>query len=318
MEVATDTIEEAPSQRKRRPLLIDLVIRLVREKPLGTVGGVIVLLLILTGIFADLLAPYGYKELQLGDALTGPSAKYLLGTDNLGRDMLSRIIYGARVSMIVGLSAAALSAVTSTSIGVFSGFLSGKVDIVIQRFVDAWMCFPALIVVITLMAIIKPGLLSIILVLGIYGGIGGSRVIRSAVIGIKGNVYVEAANAIGCSTVGTLFRHILPNIMAPIIILFSIGVGGAILAEASLSFLGFGLPPPIPSWGGMLSSEGRRYMYMAPWLAIWPGLALAIVVYGVNMLGDAVRDILDPRLRGGLGSYGGAIRGRKRREKRLR
>jgi len=318
MEVATDTIEEAPLQRKRRPLLIDLVIRLVREKPLGTVGGVIVLLLILTGIFADLLAPYGYKELQLGDALTGPSAKYLLGTDNLGRDMLSRIIYGARVSMIVGLSAAALSAVTSTSIGVFSGFLSGKVDIVIQRFVDAWMCFPALIVVITLMAIIKPGLLSIILVLGIYGGIGGSRVIRSAVIGIKGNVYVEAANAIGCSTVGTLFRHILPNIMAPIIILFSIGVGGAILAEASLSFLGFGLPPPIPSWGGMLSSEGRRYMYMAPWLAIWPGLALAIVVYGVNMLGDAVRDILDPRLRGGLGSYGGAIIGRKGKEKRLR
>ena len=318
MEVATDTIEEAPSQRKRRPLLLDLLIRLVREKPLGTVGGVIVLLLILTGIFADLLAPYGYKDLQLGDALTGPSAKYLLGTDNLGRDMLSRIIYGARVSMIVGLSAAALSALTSTSIGVFSGFLSGKVDIVVQRFVDAWMCFPPLIIVITLMAIIKPGLMSIILVLGIYGGIGGSRVIRSAVIGIKGNVYVEAANAIGCSTAGTLFRHILPNIMAPIIILFSIGVGSAILAEASLSFLGFGLPPPIPSWGGMLSSEGRRYMYMAPWLAIWPGLALAIVVYGVNMLGDAVRDILDPRLRGGLGSYGGAITGRKGKEKRLR
>lgn len=310
MEATESARRTAMPRKKSRSLLADLLVRLVREKPLGTVGAAIVFLAILAGALAGVLAPYDYKALHLADALTGPSANYILGTDNLGRDLLSRIIYGARISMVVGLSAAAIGALTSTLIGVVSGFLGGKVDMVVQRFVDAWMCFPPLIIVISLMAIMKPGLLPIILVLGISRGISGSRVLRSAVIGIKENVYVEAAGAVGCSTRETLTRHILPNIMAPIIILFSIGVGSAILAEATLSFLGYGLPPTIPSWGGMLSSDGRRYMYMAPWLAVWPGLALAIVVYGVNMLGDAVRDILDPRLRGGLGRYGRAKSGK--------
>jgi peptide/nickel transport system permease protein len=156
------------------------------------------------------------------------------------------------------------------------------------------------------MAVVGQGLWQVILVIGGLYGITNSRVVRSAVIGIKENIYVEAASAVGCSTTRTLSRHILPNVMAPIIILFTVNMGSAILLEATISFLGFGIPPPQPSWGGMLSGPGRAYMLQNPWMAIWPGLALGIVVYGVNMLGDALRDILDPRLRGGLGRYGGA------------
>ena len=171
-------------------------------------------------------------------------------------------------------------------------------DLVLQRFVDAWMAFPGLLILLTVMSIVGRGLLQIILVLGIAGGIGGSRVLRGAVLGIKENDYFLAARAIGSPTTATLMRHVLPNVMPVIIIIFSISIGGYILAAASLSFLGFGLPPQIPDWGGMLSREGREYMEMAPWLAVWPGLALTITVYSLNMFGDAMRDLLDPRLRG--------------------
>jgi len=295
----------ATEEHKRRPLLLDTLVRLVKEKPLGTVGGVIVLILLLTGILADVLAPYGFNEIILADRLDPPSGTHILGVDHLGRDMLSRIIYGARISMIVGLAASTIAVTVSTLIGIVSGFFGGWVDMTIQRFVDAWMCFPGLFILLTVMAILGPGLGQVIIVLGIFTGITSSRVVRSAVIGIKENVYVEASRAIGASPIRILSRHILPNIMAPIIIMFSVSLGAMILAEASLSFLGFGIPPPTPSWGGMLSGSGRRFMLVAPWMALWPGLALAIVVYGMNMLGDAGRDLLDPRLRGGLGRYGG-------------
>jgi len=280
--------------------------RLVKEKPLGTLGGVIVLSLLVVGIFADILAPYGYNDFDLGVRLTEPSTAYPLGTDNLGRDLLSRIIYGARISMYVSLGASGLGVSIATIIGVISGFLGGRIDLVIQRFVDAIMCFPGLIILLSIMSILGPGLVQVIVVLGVLSGIGRSRVVRSAAIAVKGNVYVDAAKAIGAPTSRILARHILPNITAPIIILFTVNMGTAILSEASLSFLGFGIPPPTPSWGGMLSESGRKFMLLAPWMALWPGLALAIVVYGINMLGDAVRDLLDPRLRGGLGRYSGA------------
>jgi peptide/nickel transport system permease protein len=283
-------------------------IRLVKEKPLGTIGGVIVLILLLTGVFADFLAPYGYNVMDMAARLTGPSAAHLLGTDNVGRDLFSRIIYGARISMYVGFGVTILSTLISVTIGIISGFLGGKVDMIIQRFVDAWMCIPGLFLILTVMALLGPGLVQVILVLGVSGAVGGSRVVRSAVIGIKGNVYVEAARAVGVPVKRILIRHILPNIMAVIIISFTVHIGAAILTEASLSFLGFGIPPPMPSWGGMLSGSGRRYMLIAPWMCLWPGLALALVVYGINMLGDALRDLLDPRLRGGLGRYGGVAR----------
>jgi len=299
-----DTLIRSAAEPKRRSFLGDLIMRLLKEKPLGTVGAVIVLVLFFTGIFAEFLAPYGMNEIHLFETMNQPSAKYVLGTDTLGRDMFSRIIFGARISMIVGLAGAALNILTSTIIGLTSGFIGGKFDMAVQRFVDTWMCFPPLFVILTVMAILGPGLAQVIFVLGIAHGIRNSRVIRSAVIGIKENIYVEASRAIGCSRMRILYKHILPNVMAPIIIIFTISMGQIILDEASISFLGFGIPPPAPSWGGMLSGLGRAYMLQAPWLALWPGLALAMVIFGINMFGDALRDLLDPRLRGGVGRYG--------------
>ena len=214
--------------------------------------------------------------------------------------------------MLVGLAATTLNLVVAVLIGGISGFLGGKVDLVVQRFIDAWMAFPGLLLLLTIMSIVGRGLPQIIVVLGVTGGIGASRVVRGAVIGIKENDYFLAARAVGTPTSQILVRHVLPNIMAPVIIIFSINIGGVIISEASLSFLGFGLPVQIPSWGGMLSREGRVYMEMAPWLALWPGLFLTTVVYSLNMFGDAVRDLLDPRMRGGEGSYGTAKVKRKR------
>ena len=292
------------SEPKRRAGLADFFIRLWREKPLGTAGGIIVLLLILVAIFADVLAPYPYDEIHMADRLTGSSARYLLGTDQLGRDFLSRIIFGARISIVVGLAATTLNVVVATLIGGISGFLGGKLDLAVQRFVDAWMAFPGLLLLLTIMSLVGRGLPQMIMVLGISGGIGGSRVVRSAVIGVKENDYFQAAESIGSSKRRTFIRHVLPNIMAPAIMIFSINIGGVIMSEASLSFLGFGLPVEFPSWGGMLSREGRGYMEMAPRLALLPGLCLTIVVYCLNMFGDAVRDLLDPKLRGGGGRLG--------------
>ena len=300
------------SELKIRNILTDFFIRLWREKPLGMACGMIVLLFIVVALFADVLAPHDYRKRHLPDRLTSSSTQYLLGTDHLGRDLLSRLIVGARISLTVGLAATALNVIIAVLIGGTFGFLGGKPDLVVQRFVDAWMAFPGLLLLLTVMSIVGQGLLQIIVVLGVAGGIGGSRVIRSAVIGVKENDYFLAAKAVGTPTSQILVRHVLPNIMAPIIIIFSINIGGVIIAEASLSFLGFGLPVEIPSWGGLLSREGRRYMEQAPWLALWPGLFLTITVYSLNMFGDALRDLLDPRLRGGEGSYGTAKVKRKR------
>ena len=279
-------------------------VRLWREKSLGAVSGIIILLVILVAIFADVLAPYGYIEIHLADRLTGSSAAYPLGTDHLGRDLFSRVIYGARLSMVVGLAATALNVVVALLIGGTSGFFGGKLDLVVQRFVDAWMAIPGLLLLLTIMSIVGRGVPQLILVLGISGGIGGSRLVRGAVIDIKENAYFQAVEVIGASKWRTFIHHVLPNIMPVVIIVFSINVGGVIISEASLSFLGFGLPVGVPSWGAMLSREGREYMQQAPWLALWPGLCLTIVVYSLNMFGDAVRDLHDPRLRGGGGRLG--------------
>jgi len=291
-------------KRKKQNFYVELVVRLLKEQPLASVGGIIVLLMLLIGVFAGLLAPYGVAEHHLKDIMAPPSSKYLLGTDQLGRDLLSRVIYGARVSMIVSLSSATLCIAISLIIGLPSGFFGGRFDILVQRFVDAWMCFPPLFIILTIMAVLGPGIIQVIIVLGVHSGISNSRVIRSAVIGIKENAYIDAAIAIGCDTRKIIFRHILPNIMAPVIVVFSLVMAYAILAEATISFLGFGVPPPTPSWGGMLSGEGRTFMYKAPWMALWSGIALSIATFGINLLGDGIRDVLDPRLRGGIGRYG--------------
>ena len=297
----------AITQEKKRRFLTDLFTRLVKEKPLGTVGAVIVLLLLLIGIFAYWIAPYGFNDTWVGGRLEPSSMEHWMGTDQSGRDLISRITYGAQISMYVGLGVSAISTIISAFIGLISGYLGGKIDIVIQRFVDAWMCFPMIFIMLTLMALVGPGIIQVIVVLGVLYGITGSRTIRSAVIAVRENVYVEAARSIGCPTGPILIRHILPNVMAPTIIVFTSRMGAAILVEASISFLGYGIPEPFPSWGGMLN-RGRPYMLEAMQLAVWPGLALSIVVWGINMFGDALRDLLDPRLRGGLGRYSGVSR----------
>ena len=297
-------VRDVPLQEaegKRRHALADFFLRLVREKPLGAAGGVIVLILLFSGIFADSLAAYGMNEIHLFDRMAAPSAKHLLGADHLGRDILSRLIYGARISVIVGLAGTTVCVVVAATIGVPSGFLGGKYDMIVQRFVDAWMAFPGLLILLTVMSMVGRGMFQIIFVLGIMAGIYNSRIVRSAVIGIKENDYFLAAKAIGSPTTKIITWHVIPNVMAPMIIIFSITIAGIILDEAALSFLGYGLPLEVPSWGGMLSWEGRRYMEVKPELALYPGLALATVIYGVNMFGDAVRDLLDPRLRGNEG-----------------
>ncbi|MDE0447976.1 MAG: ABC transporter permease [Spirochaetaceae bacterium] len=271
---------------------------------MGAISALIVLTLLFVAIFADVLAPYPYDEIHLIDRLQGPSAQYLLGTDQAGRDLLSRLIFGARVSLLVGLAVTTLSVVISTVIGGTAGFLGGRFDILLQRFVDAWMAFPGLLLLLTMMSIVGRGVPQIILVLGIAGGIGGSRVIRGAVIGIKENAYFQAAEAVGASRLRTFMRHVVPNVLPVVIITFSVSIGGVVLALASLGFLGYGLPPGIPDWGGLLSREGRQYMEIAPRLAFWPGLCLTVTVFSLNMFGDAVRDLLDPRLRGGAGRPG--------------
>ena len=281
--------------------------RLRREKPLAVVLGIVLLLLILVALFADVLAPFAPNEVFLMDRLQGSSARYPLGTDQLGRDFMSRLIYGARLTLGVGLAATAVNVLVALVVGGVSGFIGGRLDLTVQRFVDAWMSIPGLLILLTVMSVVGRGVLQIIVVLGVLGGIGASRVVRGAVIAAKENVYFEAARAVGSSRWRTLLHHLLPNIAPVIIVIYSINIGAVVISEASLSFLGFGLPTTVPSWGGMLSREGRQYMEIAPRLAVWPGLCLTVVVYCLNMVGDAVRDLLDPRLRGGsgrLGAYG--------------
>lgn len=282
----------------QRGRLADFTRRLFREKPLGAFGAVMCLVFLVTGLFADFIAPFGYNEMNPIDRLKPPSIEYLLGTDQIGRDVFSRIVHGARTSLIIGFSAAFFSIIISCAIGITTGYFRGKFDMLVQRMVDAWMSFPDLVVVIVAVSVFGPGMWQVILVLSLLYGIAGSRIVRSAVLTVKENDYVHAAESVGVSTIRILLRHILPNIMAPIIVLFTTRLAAVILVEAGLSFLGLGVPPPAPSWGGMLSFEGRSYMFQAPWLAIMPGLAITFVVYNINMFGDALRDLLDPRMRG--------------------
>ena len=285
----------APAVRPKPPGFLR---RLFRSKPLGAAGGIVFLIFLFCGLFADVLAPFGMNEISPINRLKPPSWQFPFGTDNLGRDMLSRCLYGAQLSVIIGLSAASLATVISVVVGILTGYLGGKFDLVVQRFVDAWMSFPELIILIVVVSVLGPGMPQIIGTLGLLLGIAGSRIIRSAVVSVRENMYVHAAQSIGSTTWRILFRHILPNILPPIIVLFTTRVGAVILAESGLSFLGLGVPPPAPTWGGLLSGGGRTYMFQGPWLALAPGLCLTVVVYATNVFGDALRDLLDPRLRG--------------------
>jgi peptide/nickel transport system permease protein len=291
---------ESPTlaRRRSRSPLLHFLGRLFREKPLGAAGGVVFILFLLCGIFADLLAPYGMNQINPINRLKPPSWAFPFGTDNLGRDMLSRCLYGAQLSVIIGFCAAGLATFISVFLGIVTGYIGGKVDLIIQRFVDAWQSFPDLIILIVVVSVLGPGMVQIIVTLGLLLGIAGSRIIRSAVVSVRENMYVHAAQSMGASTPWILWHHILPNVLPPIIVLFTTRVGFVILAESGLAFLGLGVPPPAPTWGGMLSGSGRTFMFQGPWLALAPGLCLTVVVYATNMFGDALRDIFDPRLRG--------------------
>ena len=297
MASVAETTAVVPPRRKRGPVLHFLG-RLFREKPLGAAGAVVFVLFLFCGAFADVLAPYGMNQIAPLNRLKPPSWAFPFGTDNLGRDMLSRCLYGAQLSVIIGFCAAGIATFISVVLGIVSGYLGGKFDLVLQRFVDAWMSFPDLIILIVVVSVVGPGMPQIIVTLGLLLGIAGSRIIRSAVVSVRENMYVHAAQSTGASTFRILWRHILPNVMAPVIVLFTTRVGTVILAESGLSFLGLGVPPPAPTWGGLLSGSGRTYMLQGPWLALAPGLCLTVVVYATNMFGDALRDLLDPRMRG--------------------
>jgi peptide/nickel transport system permease protein len=295
------SVEQAPSSfpvEKRRNSALQLMGRLFREKPFGAIAGLVFLLFVFVGLFADVLAPYGFNEISPIERMKPPSWRHLFGTDNLGRDLFSRCLYGARLSVIIGFSAAFLATVISVLIGTLTGYIGGRFDLVGQRFVDAYMSFPELVILIAVVSVVGPGMPQIIAVLSLAFGIAGSRIIRSAVVAVREHMYVHASLSIGASTRRIMWRHILPNIMPPIIVLFTTRVGAVILVESGLSFLGLGVPPPAPTWGGLLSGSGRTYMFQGPWLALAPGLCLTILVYAINVFGDALRDLLDPRMRG--------------------
>ena len=266
-------------------------------------GAGILALVVVIAVGAPLITHQSPAGLDIKNRLLPPvwaaggSAEHVLGTDHLGRDLLSRLAYGARVSLLVGVSAVTVSGVVGVSLGLVAGYYGGHVDDVIMRLADFELAFPFILLAIAILAVLGPGLSKVILVLGLTGWAQYCRLTRAQVLGLRETEFVEAARTIGASTPRILLRHILPNAMAPVIVIASFSVAGVIIAEASLSFLGLGIPPSVPSWGGMLA-EGRTYIERAWWLVTFPGMALMLTVLSINVLGDAVLDTLDPRLRG--------------------
>jgi peptide/nickel transport system permease protein len=270
----------------------------LRRKPLGAIGAATLVVFLVMAIGAPAIAPYHYDRQIFADAMEGPSARHIFGTDNLGRDLFSRIVYGARVSIVIGFGAVTIATVLATVLGALSGYFGGVFDTVLQRFIEIWQAFPGLILVMSLVSITGSGRTQLIVVLGLLFTANASRVTRGAVLGIKNNVYFEAARTMGAGHLRIILRYVLPNVAATIIVLATVQLGAIILVEASLSFLGLGIPPPNPSWGQMISGVARNYIVENPWMGLWPGLFISLAVFGFNMLGDALRDVLDPRLRG--------------------
>jgi peptide/nickel transport system permease protein len=263
---------------------IDQAMTASEGKPIPYVGSVV--------------APFAYDKNHLRDRLQGASGEYPLGTDELGRDIFSRLVYGARVSIIVPFGAVLISETIAATIGISSGYYGGWVDKIAQRIVDMFQALPGLVILITVLGIFGSGLWQLICIIGVLGGPSGSRIIRGQVLSIMAAPYIESARVIGAGDRRIMLKYVLPNVMALIILGSTLRLGAVVLIEASLSFLGYGLPPPFPSWGQMLSLQGREYMRTAPGLAIYPGIAIGIIVFSYNLLGDALRDTLDPRLRG--------------------
>jgi peptide/nickel transport system permease protein len=292
---AVDANEPIPKSQ-HMPWLLEGLVTLIRTKPLGVFGGSIVILFILTALFAEVLSPYPYHEL-VGKRLLAPCSEFLLGTDYIGRDLLSRILMGARISVLISFGTVILGTTSATIVGTLSAYFGGKLDVVVQRVVDSIMAFPWFIMVITIISILGQGIINLILTFAFLMTASNSRIVRSAVLAIKENQYIEAAEAMGAGHVRLICLHILPNVIAPIIVIASVNLGRIIITETAMSFLGLGVPPPYPSWGAMLSGDSMRYFDRAAWLVVFPMLALVLTVFSLNMFGDALRDVLDPRLR---------------------
>jgi peptide/nickel transport system permease protein len=275
-----------------------VIARFCRKKPLGAAGGAVMLMIVLTAFFANQLQTYDPIATEAGQTLARPSQEHWLGTDHLGRDIYSRIVHGARVSLIVGVASTLLGSVLGGIIGLLSGYVGGKIDLVAQRIMDILQGLPLLVLALVMSASLGPSIHNVVIAISIPIVPRAARVIRSSVLSIREMQYVEAARSLGLRHARIAFRHILPNTIGPFIVLCTAQLGSAILVEAALSFLGLGVPEPYPSWGRMLSVSAAEYAQKAPHLVIFPGLAISLAVFGSNLLGDALRDTLDPRLRG--------------------
>jgi len=268
-----------------------------RRYPLGAVGAVIVLVFVLTAVFAPFIAPMDPTTTDAKASLARPGGVFWLGADFMGRDMFSRIVFGARISLTVGLGATLAGGILGVSIGLMSGYLGGTVDLITQRLMDIMQSLPLLVMALVMAAALGPSLENTIIAIAIPLVPTVARVVRSSTLSLREQPFVEAARAVGMGEVRIAVRHVLPNTLAPLIVLGTAQLGSAILVEAALSFLGLGIPEPYPSWGRMLSESAAEYVRTAPWLVIFPGVAISLTVFGTNLLGDALRDILDPRQR---------------------
>ena len=267
--------------------------RFRRYRP-GMVGLVFILVLVVLAVFPDFFAPYPYTQIFRGMRGAGPSPSHLLGFDHIGRDMLSRMIWGSRVALIVGLLASSIAVVIGVTVGAAAGYLGGWVDSLLSRLVDTLMAYPLLVLLITLAAVLGPSIVTVVVIIGLTTWAQYARVVRADVLSLREREFVLAAQALGASTARIVFRHVVPNVLGPVIVLASLGVGGIILLESALSFLGLGAQPPTASWGGMLA-DGRAFILIYPQIAIAPGVMISLTVLAFNLVGDGLRDALDPR-----------------------
>lgn len=292
-----DNILSLPAGVRPKPTLRQTLVKFAKDKPLGAFGGIIAILLILVAVLAPVIAPHDPVSTDHTNVLAAPSANMLLGGDQIGRDVFSRLVYGARISLLVGILSVLFGVTIGLTVGLVSGYFGGIIDLGAQRVMDAVMAFPALILALSIMAVMGASIVNVIIALAAVFVPGAARTIRSQALSIKEMDYVLAARAIGASDLRIMIRHMAPNLVATYIVLATISLGWAIVVEASLSFLGVGVPPSVPTWGGMLTGA-TKYVETAWWVAVFPGLAIAIVVFAWNLLGDALRDVLDPKLRG--------------------
>lgn len=291
-----DGQDKKPANKKRKSGPWRDVWRRLKKDKMAMFGLFIILLLIFAAIFADFIAPYGYDDQNLKARLIGPGSEYLLGTDNFGRDIFSRIVYGSRISLQVGFIAVGISAIIGGALGSIAGYYGGKLDNTIMRLMDVLLAIPSILLAISIVAALGPGLQNVMIAVGIGSIPSYARIVRASVLSIRDQEFVEAARAVGANDFRIITKHILPNAMAPIIVQATLGVAGAILSAAGLSFIGLGIQPPTPEWGAMLSS-GRDYLRDHWHVATFPGLAIMITIFALNLLGDGLRDALDPRLK---------------------